>query len=586
MLKILKYFRKHEWFLFIFTVVTVIGQVFCTLTLPDYISEVISDLIGNPDPLNYIPPAPMSQIWKSGGLIALLALAIAVFAMLSNFSSAKLSADFTAHLRNIVFEKVESFSMEELNRFSTPSLITRSTNDIQQIANMFSMGFKFLIMTPLMAIYAIVKIINRSRQLSLLTAAGIIILAVFIVCLFVFVMPKFKRIQQLIDNVNGVMRENLTGLRVVRAYNAEGYQENKFENVNTELTDTNLFINRLMVLMDPLMQFVMNAMNLGVMWLGAYLIDKGTLDLPVVTAFSMYAMHVIMSFMFLTVTFIMLPRASVSAKRVMEILQSENKIKDPDAPQTGVTHGEVEFQNVCFKFHDSGENVLTDISFTAHEGETVAIVGGTGSGKSAIVNLIPRFYDVCAGKVLVDGTDVRDYAQKDLRDKIGYVSQRAVLFSGTINSNIVFGDKEIPDQKIKEAATVAQAVEFINNKEEGYSSPIAQGGSNVSGGQKQRLSIARAVAKDPEIYIFDDSFSALDYKTDKALRAALKNYTQKATSIIVAQRIGTVMDADKILVINDGRIVGSGKHSELMKNCEVYREIAYSQLSKEELENA
>ncbi len=578
MAKIFKYFRANEWILFFLMLVTVVGQVLCTLTLPDYMSEIVGDITSG--------AKSQSKIWKDGGIMALLAGVNAACALTSNLLSAKLSADFTAHLRQVVFEKVESFSMEEINRFSTASLITRSTNDIQQIANMFSMGFKFMLMCPLMAIYAVIKIIQKSRQLSLFAVGGILLLSVFIVLTFVFVMPKFKFIQRLVDRVNGVMRENLTGLRVVRAYNAEGYQEEKFERVNTELTKTSLYINRIMTFMDPLMQFIMNGLNLGVMWMGAYLINDGRLSIEVMTAFSMYAMHVIMSFMFLTVISVMFPRALVSARRVAEILESKNLIVDPKTPTVITEKGTVEFRNVCFKFHDAGENVLSDISFFARRGETVAIVGGTGSGKSCVVNLIPRFFDVTEGEVLVDGVNVKEHALSQLRAKIGYVSQKAILFSGSVRSNILLGGEGISEEKMTEAAEVAQATEFISAREGGFDSPIAQGGSNVSGGQKQRLSIARAVAKDPEIYIFDDSFSALDYKTDRALRTALKRYTDDATCIIVAQRIGTVIDADRILVLDEGRIVGNGTHGELMSSCEIYRQIAYSQLSKEELENA
>jgi len=578
MTKIFKLFRLHEWILFSLMLIAVIGQVACTLTLPDYMSDIVADITG--------ASKSASRIWRDGLIMVGIAGLNALCAMISNLLSAKLSADFTAHLREIVFKKVESFSMEEINRFSTASLITRSTNDIQQIANVFSMGFKFLLMCPLMATYAIIKIIGRSHELSLVTAGGVLLLAIFIAVAFVLVMPKFKFIQRLVDKTNGVMRENLIGLRVIRAYNAEQYQEKKFEKINNELTSTSLFINRIMTLMDPLMMFIQNGLNLTIMWFGAYLINKNALSLPVMTAFSMYATHVIMSFMFITVVSVMFPRAIVSAKRVSEILDSKNLILDPEDPKQASTKGCVEFKNVSFKFHDGSSNVLSNISFSASKGETVAIVGGTGSGKSALINLIPRFYDVTEGEVLVDGVNVKDYRQADLRDKIGYVSQKAIMFSGTIRSNVTFGSDDISEAEIKKATEIAQASEFISQRQEGLDAHTAQGGANLSGGQKQRLSIARAIAKNPEIYIFDDSFSALDYKTDKLLRKALKNYTTEATSIIVAQRIGTVVGADKILVLDEGRLVGMGTHSELLKSCEVYRQIAYSQLSKEELENA
>jgi len=576
--KIFKYFRLHEWILFFMMFLSVVGQVACTLTLPDYMSKIIGHITSGTKNL--------SKVWQSGGIIVLIAAINAVFATVSNLFSAKLSADFTAHLREIVFKKVESFSMAEINHFSTASLITRSTNDIQQIANMFSMGFKFLLMCPLMAIYAIIKIIGKSTQLSLYTAGGIILLSIFFVFVFLLVIPKFKIMQNLVDNVNGVMRENLTGLRVIRAYNAESYQEEKFEKTNAKLTKVMITANSIMVFTDPLIQFIMNALNLGVMWIGAYLINDGNLSLQVMTSFSMYAMHVIMSFMFLTMVSIMLPRALISVKRVSEILESKNLILDPENETPITKKGCVEFRNVNFKFHDSSQNVLTNINFTANQGETVAIVGGTGSGKSALINLIPRFYDVTSGEVLVNGTNVKEYKQANLRDKIGYVSQKAILFSGSIKSNITFGSQNISDEQIVRASQIAQASEFINERDDGYDSAIAQGGSNVSGGQKQRISIARAIAKNPEIYIFDDSFSALDYKTDKTLRTELKKHIRNATCIIVAQRIGTIIDADKIIVLDDGKIVGYGKHKDLLCNCDVYKQIAYSQLSKEELENA
>jgi len=556
---------------------TIIGQVSCTLTLPDYMSDIVADITGGTNSTR--------TVWKDGAMMILIAGLNAVFAMASNLLTAKLSADFTAHLREIVFKKVESFSMEEINRFSTASLITRSTNDIQQIAIVFAMGFKFLFMCPIMAIYAIVKIIGKSQELSLVTAGGVGLLALFFVLAFVLVIPKFKFIQRLIDKTNGIMRENLIGLRVIRAYNAESFQEEKFEKVNDEFTKTSIFVNRIFTLMDPLMQFIMHGINLTVMWLGAYLINVGTMSLPIMTAFSMYVTHVVMSFMLLTVTMVMFPRAIVSAKRISEILESKNLILDPDTPKKCTKRGQVEFKNVSFKFHDGAQNVLNNISFVASEGETVAIVGGTGSGKSALINLIPRFYDVSEGEVLVNGINVKDFEQANLRKIIGYVSQKATLFSGTIRHNVRLGNSIITDEQIEKATSIAQATDFILERKEGFDAPIAQGGANVSGGQRQRISIARAIAKNPEIYIFDDSFSALDYKTDKALRSELKKHTKNATSIIVAQRIGTIIDADKILVLDEGKLVGMGTHKQLLKTCEIYKQIAYSQLSKEELEN-
>ena len=578
MVKIFKYFRAREWLLLLFMAITVVGQVQFTLMLPDYMADIVAAII--------TPKTAVSEIWQTGGWMLLISFANMVCAIGSNFFSARLAAEFTNRLRQLLFEKIETFSLEEINGFSTASLITRSTNDIQQIAMMFSMGLRFLIMSPVMAVYAIIKILGKSWQLTLATAAGIVVLGIFVLMIFLLVMPKFKSIQGLVDKVNGVMRENLTGLRVVRAYNAEAYQERKFEKVNVDLTRTNLFVNRMTTLMDPVITLVMNGLNLAIMWLGAYLINGNLLSLPVMTSFSMYAMHVVMSFMFITMIFIMLPRAAVSAKRVCQVLETPVLIKDPEFPQKSDVKGEVSFENVAFRFRDAAGDVLSDISFQAHKGETVAFIGGTGSGKSSVINLIPRLYDVTGGSVKVDGVDVRDYDLKELRDKIGYVSQRAVLFSGTIASNIAFGREDLSEEKIKAAAAVAQAEEFIDSKEEKFDAPIAQGGANVSGGQKQRISIARAVAKSPEIYIFDDSFSALDYKTDFKLRSALKAYTGDATCLIVAQRIGTIIGADRIVVLDKGQVVGIGTHSQLLQTCEVYRQIAYSQLSKEELVNA
>ena len=481
-----------------------------------------------------------------------------------------------------MYRKVVSFSFEEINRFSTPSLITRSTNDIQQVQMAVVMILRMAISAPITAIWAIFRIQATSATLTAATAVALCVLVAVLITIFVIVMPKFKLIQRLTDRLNGVTRENLTGLRVVRAYNAEQYQEEKFGKVNEEVTRVNLFTNRVMGLMSPFMMLVMNGITLAIYWLGASLINEGSLDFATMTAFSMLAMQVLMAFMMLTMLFIMLPRASVSAKRINEVLETENRIGEPAEPKPFTERATVEMKNVSFRYPDADGYVLKDISFRAKQGDTVAFIGATGSGKSTLVNLIPRFYDATEGEVLVDGVNVREVRQADLRARIGYVPQKGTLFSGTVASNIGYGGVT-DDQKIRSAAEVAMASEFVEQMEEGYDSHISQGGKNVSGGQKQRLSIARAAAIDPEIFIFDDSFSALDYKTDREVRSRLKEYTKNATSLIVAQRIGTIRDADLIIVLDRGVAVGQGTHEELLKTCPVYREIALSQLSKEEL---
>ena len=509
------------------------------------------------------------------------------------FFAAQIAANLSKRLRRELFEKVESFSMEEIGGFSTDSLITRSTNDITQIQMIVAMGLQMIVKAPIMAVMAIIKIQNKGTwQWSMLTACAVIILIATILFIMIYALPKFKRIQGLTDNLNRVTRENLTGLRVVRAYNAEGYQEEKFEKANEELTGTNLKAQRAMQVMSPMMSLVMNGITLGIYWIGAYLIDAADMldKLPLfsnMVVFSSYAMQVIMAFMMLTMIFVMLPRASVSAKRINEVLETKPSILDgtSDGSETGLC-GEVEFRNVSFKYPDADEYVLHNISFTAHKGETVAFIGATGSGKSTIVNLVARFYDATEGEVLVDGVNVKDYKLSELYNKLGYVPQKAVLFSGTVASNVAFGDNgKAPanEEQIAAAVKTAQSTDFVENLEDTYNGAVAQGGANFSGGQKQRLSIARAICRKPEIYIFDDSFSALDYKTDRTLRSALRKETSGVTSLIVAQRIGTIKDADRIIVIDDGRAVGIGTHDELLASCDVYREIALSQLSKEEL---
>lgn len=536
----------------------------------------------------------MSDILEQGKYMMLCAGGSLVSAIFVGYLSSFISATFSKNIRKKLFEKVQNFSMEEINNFSTSSLITRTTNDITNIQRFISMGLQLLIKSPIMAVWAVFKILNKSWQWSALTGAAVFILLICVIFLIIVVMPRFKRVQKLIDNINGLTRENLTGIRVVRAFNAEKYQEDKFEVGNKDLTDTQLFNQRAMSAMSPVMYLIMDLLTLSIYFVGAYLInaanmlDKITIFSNMVV-FSSYAMQVIMSFLMLAMIFVMYPRASVSASRIAEVLDTKTKIKDGKIDKnTSSLVGEVEFKNVSFKYPDGNDYVLKDISFTAKKGETVAIIGSTGSGKSSLINLIPRFFDATEGEVLVDGVNIKDYSQEFLHNKLGYVPQRAVMFSGSVNYNVSYGDNgdnKASEDEVKKAVEIAQGKEFVEKMPEQYNAFIAQGGTNISGGQKQRLAIARAIARNPEIYIFDDSFSALDYKTDFMLRSELKKYTKDATMIIVAQRIGTILNADKILVLENGECVGLGTHKELLKNCKVYQEIAYSQLSKEELEN-
>lgn len=575
MLRLLKHFRPIYWLVIALLVVIIYGQVQFELGLADKMGD-ITGLIQS--------QATAAEIWDVGKEMLLYTLGSVILTVIVGFFAARIAADFSKNLRTEIFEKVSSFSMQEMNQFSTASLLTRTTNDIQQVTMGIVMTLRVAISAPIMAITAISKIQSNSKELTLVTAAAIVFMILMISLIFVLSVKKFTRLQKLTDKLNSVTRENLTGLRVVRAYNAEDYQEEKFDEINKDLTKTNLVVNRLISIMSPGMSLIMNGLNLTVLWFGAYLINKGSLTLPAMTTFTMYAMQVIMAFMMMTMIFIMLPRASVSAKRILEVLDTPLCIKNPEnALQNEDKKGEIEFKNVSFRYPDGEGYVLKNISFHANQGETVAIIGSTGSGKSSLINLIPRFFDVNEGEVLVDGINVKDYDQKVLRDKIGYVSQKAVLFSGTIASNISYGKENATMEEIQKAAEISKSKEFIEKLDDQYQAHVAQGGKNFSGGQKQRLSIARAVAKDPEIYIFDDSFSALDYKTDKELRHALKEQTNQATTILVAQRIGTILTADRILVLDQGQIVGQGTHKELLKNCDVYRQIAYSQLSKEEL---
>ncbi len=585
MLRIFKNFRKQEVVLALFSVVFVVAQVWLELKLPDYMREITS-LITTQD-------SAMHDILIAGGKMLLCAFGSLLVTILVAVCASRIASNFSAIVRGKLFDKVQSFSMEEIGRFSTASLITRSTNDVTQVQMLIVMGLSIMLRAPIMAVMAILKIVDKSWQWTLSTGVAVVVLLVVVIICVSLCMPKFKRLQSLTDDINQVTRENLTGLNVVRAYNAEGYQEEKFEKVNKDLTDTHWFTSKTMAFMMPTIMLIMNGLSLAIYWIGAILINdaqdlqrKFSLFSDMVV-FSSYAMQVVMSFMMLVMIFIMLPRASVAAKRILEVLDTEPSIEDGMRDTFPVMKdGEVEFKDVSFKYPDAEEYVLEHISFSAKKGETIAFIGATGCGKSTAINLIPRFYDVTEGEVLVDGVNVKEYTQEALHNKIGYVSQKAILFSGTIAENVAYGENgkaPATQDDIARAVSVAQASEFIEKKNQGFGGYVAQGGSNFSGGQKQRLSIARAIARQPEILIFDDSFSALDYKTDRILREALHKECRDATKIIVAQRIGTIRDADKIIVLDDGQIAGMGSHDELMKNCEVYQEIAYSQLSKEEL---
>ena len=621
MFRIMKYLSKAEIGQMLIALVTIVGQVFFDLKLPDYMSDITT--------LVETPGSAMSDIWIAGGKMLLISLGSAACAIITGYIAARVAASFTQRLRSLEFRKVESFGPAEMSKFSTASLITRSTNDVTQVQMFITMGLQLIVKSPIMAVWAVCKIAGEGFEWTLATGIAVVILLAAIVIMMAMVMPKFKVMQTLTDNINLVARENLTGLRVVRAYNAEDYQEAKFTKANKDLTDTQLFTNRVMAFMMPLMNTVLNGLMLAVYWIGAYLIDAAGLKdkLTVfsnMVVFSNYSVQVIMSFLLMSMVFVLWPRADVSAQRIMEVLDTEPIVENgtktaADVAKTG-QRGTVEFRNVSFTYPDSREAMLEGINFTAEQGQTVAFIGSTGSGKSSLINLVPRFYDTSQGQVLVDGVDVRDYDLKALRDKIGYVPQQSVLFKGTVASNVSYGDQpgdpaevemadtstpagrkreaaliaageaaegaDIPAEqlnRVRAAADVAQASEFVARMDGGYSAAIAQGGSNVSGGQKQRLSIARAVYRHPEILIFDDSFSALDFKTDREVRDALAREAKDSTKLIVAQRIGTIMNADRIVVLDDGKVVGQGTHKELLDNCDVYRQIAESQLSQSEL---
>jgi ATP-binding cassette subfamily B protein len=585
MLKIFKYLKPKEWMMVCISLIFIALQVWLDLKLPDYMSEITR--------LTQTPDSSMSDIWLNGGYMLLCAIGSLTAAIIVGYFAAKISALLSQRLRSLIFNKVESFSMEEINRFSTSSLITRSTNDITQIQMLIVMGLQLVIKAPITAIWAITKIADKGVEWSMVTGIAVLIMVMMVTLLMILVIPKFKKMQTLTDNITRATREHLTGLRVVRAYNAEAYQEDKFEAANEELTGTQMFSNRAMAIMMPVMSMLMSGLSLAIYWVGAYLIDAaGAMDKLAVfsnmVVFSQYAMQVIMSFMMLVMIFIMLPRASVSAKRINEVLDTEPSILDGNETEgKSEAAGEVEFRSVSFKYPDAAEPVLENISFTAKQGETVAFIGSTGSGKSTLINLVPRFFDATDGEILIDGVNVKDYKMEALFNKIGYVPQKAVLFKGTVKSNVAYGDngsgKEYHMDEVIKAVKIAQGADFVEKMDGEYEASIAQGGANISGGQKQRLAIARAVCRKPEIYIFDDSFSALDYKTDRILRSVLKKEMSGVTSLIVAQRIGTIMDADQIIVLDEGKIVGKGTHKELLRECTVYREIAMSQLSEEEL---
>lgn len=595
MLRIMRYLSKAEIGQMLIALVSIVGQIWLDLTLPDYMSDITT--------LVETPGSTMHDIWVAGGKMLLVSLGSVACAIVTGYIAARVGASFSQRLRSLEFNKVESFGPAEMSRFSTASLITRSTNDITQIQMFITMGLMMIVKSPIMAVWAICKIAGKGFEWTVATGIAVVVLMAAICVIMFFVMPKFKAMQRLTDNINLVARENLTGLRVVRAYNAEDYQEAKFTKANKELTDTQLFTNRAMAIMMPLMNTIMNGLMLAVYWIGAYLIDAADLTDKLTTfanmvVFSSYSVQVIMSFLLMSMVFVLWPRADVSAQRVLEVIDTKPLITDGTHTEGEPgKQGEIEFRNVSFTYPDSRKAMLEGISFTAKKGQTVAFIGSTGSGKSSLINLVPRFYDATQGQVLVDGVDVRDYTLKALRDKIGYVPQQSFLFKGTIASNVSYGDKSGSKSGSEEAGTdadmanvrkaceVAQATEFVEKKDNTYESSIAQGGSNVSGGQKQRLSIARAVYRHPEILIFDDSFSALDFKTDRAVREALAKEAKDSTKLIVAQRIGTIMNADRIVVLDQGKVVGQGTHEELLDNCDVYRQIAQSQLSEDELKH-
>lgn len=587
MFKLLKNFTKNEWLLTIVVCALVVFQVWLDLKLPDYMSEITK--------LVQTEGSEMSEILENGGYMLACAIGSMAAAIVTGYITANISSNFSKNLRSKLFRKIEGLSMSEIKQFSTSSLITRTTNDITQVELVIAMGLQLILKAPITAVWAVTKILNKSWEWSAITGVAVIILLGVIAILTAIVVPRFKLVQKLIDRLNSVTRENLTGIRVVRAFNAEDYQKEKFEEVNSKLTKQQTFNQKTFSIMQPVMYLIMYGVTLAIYFVGAQLIrDAGISDKLVLfgnmVVFSSYAMQVIMSFLMLAMIYMMAPRATVSANRINEVLETESSIEEGKMTKDESKEiGTVEFKDVSFKYPDAEEYLLKNISFKANKGDTVAFIGSTGSGKSTLINLVPRFYDATEGEVLVDGINVKEYSEEILNNKLGYVPQKAVMFNGTVSSNVAYGSngKGVKSEnQVKEAVRVAQASEFVEKMDGTYDAFIASGGTNVSGGQKQRLSIARAIARDPEIYIFDDSFSALDYKTDSVLRKELKKYTKDATTLIVAQRIGTIMNADKIIVLDNGEIAGEGTHKELLKNCDVYKQIALSQLSKEELDNA
>ena len=583
MIKLFKNLTKKEIVYAIICITLVSIHVWLELKVPDYMSSITR--------MVQTEGSKMADILQQGSYMIICAFASLICSIIVGYFAARVASSFSATLRKKIFEKVGTMGIAEVKKFSTSSLITRTTNDVTQVEMLIGMGLQAMVKAPIMAVCAILKILNKGFEWSILTAICVAILLFVVATLMVIVLPRFEKVQKLIDKINGVTRENLSGIRVIRAFNAEKYQTNKFKNVNDELTNMQLFNQRCFAIMNPVMNLVMHSLTLGIYTIGANLIQKaGMLDkitlFSNMVVFSSYGMHVIMSFLMLAMIFMMVPRTQISAKRINEVLDAEISVKDGLYIGKPKEQGTVEFKNVSFKYPDADEYVLKNISFKANKGETIAFIGSTGSGKSTLINLIPRFYDVTEGEVLVDGINVKEYKQENLFNKLGYIPQKAVMFTGTVTSNVSYGDngkEEISIEKVKEAIKIAQGKDFVEQMENTYDAHIARGGTNISGGQKQRLAIARAIARNPEIYIFDDSFSALDYKTDSVLRKELKKYTKDATSMIVAQRIGTIINADKIIVLDEGECVGIGTHKELLKNCPVYKEIALSQLSKEEL---
>ena len=584
MLKIFKNFKGKEWLLLSISVVFIVLQVWLDLRLPDYMSDITR--------LVQTQGSEMSEILTTGGWMLLCALGSLIASVIVAALAAKIASNFSATLRSKLYDKVQDFSMEEINNFSTASLITRSTNDVTQVQTFIVIGLQLLIKAPILAVWAVLKITGKNWELSLTTGIAILILLIIVGICIAIALPRFAKLQKLTDNLNRIARENLLGISVTRAYNAERYQEDKFEEANSELTSVNLVANRVMATLLPSISFIMSGLTLAIYWVGAVLIQNADITSRMglfsdVVVFSSYAMQVVMAFMMLVIVFILMPRASVAAKRINEVLDTEIKIKNGTTSQEIVSAvGEIEFKNVSFKYPDADDYVIKDISFKVNRGETVAFIGATGSGKSTLINLIPRFYDATEGEVLVNGMNVKEYDQKHLRNKLGYVPQKVTLFEGSIESNIAFGDNgrsKISKDDVVYGIYGAQATEFVERLDGQHEAHVSQGGNNFSGGQKQRLSIARAISRNPEVLIFDDSFSALDYKTDSKLRKFLKHESVGTTTIVVAQRISSIKEADKIIVLDNGLIVGMGKHDDLMKECNVYQEIAYSQLSKEEL---